>query len=155
MRATGRIFTGQSDELLLAFDSNSVLLQEFGPSIDPASINGLVGQALSGQNAFLTTVTTDKQEVRLYATSFGVGFNNQVAIVVGQLTSGITGVLDTFRYVLIITGVSVIVLAGIGGLFLASRVLKPVEHIIKTAQEIGESDLSRRINVKAMMNWVG
>ncbi len=150
LRASGRtVFTVQSDELLLAFDSNSVLLQEFGPSIDPASIDGLAGQALSGQNVFLTTVTSDKQEVRLYATSFRVGFNDKVAIVVGQLTSGITGVLDTFKYVLLITGVSVIILAGIGGLFLASRVLKPVERITKTAQEIGESDLSQRVNVNS------
>jgi heavy metal sensor kinase len=44
--------------------------------------------------------------------------------------------------------ISVVILAGLGGLFLASRVLKPVEQITKTAQEIEESDLSRRITVK-------
>jgi heavy metal sensor kinase len=38
-------------------------------------------------------------------------------------------------------------LAGGGGFFMASRVLKPVERIRQTAQEIGESDLSRRIEV--------
>jgi heavy metal sensor kinase len=143
------VFAGQPNELLLTFDSNGILQQEFGPLIDSDSINELVGQALSGQDGFLTVVTTDKQGVRLYATSFRLPFFNQVVIVVGQLTSGITGVLATFRYVLIIAGLSVVVLAGIGGLFLASRVLKPVERITKTAQEIGESDLSRRINVSS------
>jgi heavy metal sensor kinase len=148
LKATA-IFAGQPNELLLTFDSNGVLQQEFGPLIDPASIHELIGQALSGQDRFLTTVTTDKREVRLFATSIRLPFFNQVVIVVGQLTSGITDVLATFRYVLIIAGLSVVVLAGIGGLFLASRVLKPVERITKTAQEIGESDLSRRINVNS------
>jgi heavy metal sensor kinase len=76
-------------------------------------------------------------------------FTNQLLIiVVGQLTTGITGVLDTFKYVLVTAIVAVIVLAGIGGLFLASRVLKPVEQITRTAQKIEESDLSQRIAVK-------
>ena len=74
--------------------------------------------------------------------------NQLLVIVVGQLTTGITGVLDTFRYVLVIAIVGVIVLAGIGGLFLASRVLKPVEEITRTAQKIEGSDLSQRIAVK-------
>ena len=80
---------------------------------------------------------------------FRAPFNDQIVIVVGQLTSGVTGPLAAFRFVLIIAGViGVMILAGIGGLFLASRVLRPVEQITKTAQEIGEGDLSRRIDVK-------
>ena len=142
------VIAPQTNELILSFDSNGNLLQEFGPSLDPAGINGLVEQALSGQNAFLTTVTANKERVKLYATSFRLPFNNQIVLVVGQLTTGITGVLETFRYVLLIAIVSVIVLAGIGGLFLASRVLKPVEQITRTAQKIEESDLSQRIVVK-------
>jgi heavy metal sensor kinase len=44
--------------------------------------------------------------------------------------------------------VGVIVLAGLGGLFLAERALKPVQQITKTAQNIEGSDLSQRIDVK-------
>jgi heavy metal sensor kinase len=39
------------------------------------------------------------------------------------------------------------VVAGAGGVFLARRALKPVEHIVQTAREIEESDLSQRIKV--------
>ena len=139
----------QANELILSFDSHGNLLQEFGPSIDPVSIKGLVVQASFGQNAFLNAVTADKHGVRLYATSVRMPFTNQLfIIVVGQLTTGIRGVLDTFRYVLVTAIVAVIVLAGIGGLFLASRVLKPVEQITRTAQRIEESDLRQRIVVK-------
>ncbi len=71
---TTAVFAGQPNELLLTFDSNGVLKQEFGALIDSASITELVGQALSGQNRFLTTVTNDKQRVRLYATSLRLPF---------------------------------------------------------------------------------
>jgi signal transduction histidine kinase len=47
--------------------------------------------------------------------------------------------------ILIIAGLATLALAGGGGFFLANRVLRPVEHIRETAEEIGESDLSRRI----------
>jgi len=147
LQATG-VSAGQPNELLLSFDSNGNLIQEFGPLIDTATIAPLVKQAQSGQDVFLTTLTADKQGVRLYATSFMMHFNNQIVIVVGQLTNGITGPLAAFRFVLIFAGLIVVVMAGIGGLFLASRVLKPVEQITKTAQEIGEGDLSRRIDVR-------
>jgi HAMP domain-containing protein len=75
-------------------------------------------------------------------------FNTLEVIAVGQVTAGISGTLDTFRYVLAFAIISVVVLAGLGGLFLASRVLRPVEQITKAAQEIEEKDLSRRIDVK-------
>ena len=147
--STSSIIAPQANELILSFDSNGNLMREYGPLIDPTSIKGLVQQALLGQKTYMTSMTTDKQNVRLYATTFRVPFSNQLLVlVVGQLTTGVTGVLDTFRYVLVITAVGVIVLAGIGGLFLASRVLKPVEQITRTAQKIEESDLSQRIAVK-------
>jgi len=147
LKATG-FSSAQPNELLLSFNSSGNLIQEFGPVIDVPSIAPLVKQAQIGEDVFLTTETSDKQGVRLYATSIRVPFNDQIVIVVGQLTSGVTGPLAAFRFVLIIAGVIVVVMAGIGGLFLASRVLRPVEQITKTAQEIGEGDLSRRIDVK-------
>ena len=137
------------NEVLLSFNANGALTQEF-PSgvIDTSKLTGLIKQALSGQTPYLTTVTADNQGVRLYATTFLNPFNGQpVVIVVGQLTTEITTVLHTFVYVIVFAMVGVIILAGLGGLFLASRVLKPVQEITKTAQKIEGSDLSQRIAV--------
>jgi heavy metal sensor kinase len=140
----------QSDEILLSFNYNGTLNQEIGTiTVDTAKLSGLVKQALSGQNSYLTTVTTANQGIRLYATSFLNLFNDQpVVVVVGQLTTEITDVLHTFMYIIIFAMIGVIVLAGLGGLFLADRVLRPVERITKTAQKIEGSDLSQRIDVK-------
>ena len=97
----------------------------------------------------MTTDTTDNQGIRLYATAFRDPFDGQaIIIVVGQLTTEITNVLHTFMYIIIFAMIGVLVLAGLGGLFLADRVLRPVERITKTAQKIEGSDLSQRIDVK-------
>ena len=97
----------------------------------------------------MTTDTTDNQGIRLYATAFRDPFDGQaIIIVVGQLTTEITNVLHTFMYIIIFAMIGVLILAGLGGLFLADRVLRPVERITKTAQKIEGSDLSQRIDVK-------
>ena len=138
----------KENELLLSFDSSGNLINEYGPEINLAGVAPLVQLALSGQDSYLTTVTIDKQAVRLYASTIRLPFNNQIVIVIGQVTTNITSTLATFRYVLLIAICSVIILAGIGGLFLASRVLKPVDEITRTAQQIEGSDLNQRIAVK-------
>jgi heavy metal sensor kinase len=138
----------KANELLLSFDSSGDLINEYGPAIDTANVVTLVKQSFSGQDNYLTVITTDKQTARLYASTIQLPFSNQLVVIVGQVTTNITGTLATFRYVLLIAIVGVIVLAGLGGLFLAGRVLKPVEQITRTAQKIEESDLSQRIEVK-------
>ena len=134
----------------MSFASNGTLIQQVGTSaIDTSKVSGLVEKALSGQNGYLTTDTTDNQGIRLYATAFRDPFDGQaIIIVVGQLTTEITNVLHTFMYIIIFAMIGVLILAGLGGLFLADRVLRPVERITKTAQKIEGSDLSQRIDVK-------
>ncbi len=108
---TVTVITPKPNELLLSFNANGALTQEF-PSgvIDTSKLSGLIKQALSGQTPYLTTVTTDNQSVRLYATAFYNPFNGQpIVIVVGQLTTEITGVLHTFIYVIVFAMVGVII----------------------------------------------
>ena len=135
------------DELVLVCDTNGTMLQKLGPNIQFASIDGLVQQAIAGQNSFATSRTADGQKVRLYAAPFTINRITRFAVVVGRPTSEIEDVLGTFRRILAASGLGALALGGIGGLFLASRALKPVDRITRTAQQIGESDLSRRISV--------
>jgi heavy metal sensor kinase len=136
--------TGQPGELVLLYGINGSLLQGFSWGLEVPHIDTLVTQALESHTSFLTAQTSSGQEIRLYVAPFtgepGIG-----AIVVGRSTDQVAEVLERFMNILIIAGLATLALAGGGGFFLASRVLKPVERIRKTAQEIGESDLSRRI----------
>ncbi len=49
----------------------------------------------------------------------------------------------------------ILLLAGLGGYFLANRALKPVDQITKTAQSINLQDLSKRIHYQGTMDEVG
>ena len=109
----------------------------------------MVKQALSGQKFLSDDCHYGQSGDSLYATSFLNLFNDQpVVVVVGQLTTEITDVLRTFMYIIIFAMIGVLVMAGLGGLFLADRVSRPVERITKTAQKIEGGDLSQRIDVK-------
>jgi heavy metal sensor kinase len=138
--------TEQPGEFVLVYGSNGSLLQGFSWGAEVPHIDTLVTQALTSNTSFLTTRTSSGQEIQLYVTSFsgepGIG-----AIVVGRSTDQVAEVLEGFMNILIIAGLATLALAGGGGFFLANRVLKPVERIRQTAQEIEESDLSRRIEV--------
>ncbi len=48
-----------------------------------------------------------------------------------------------------------LLLAGMGGFFLANRALKPIDHITRTAYSISATDLSKRINYAGPEDEVG
>ncbi len=143
------VFVQQLNELVLVYGGNGQLLQRFGPAVDLMGLDQAVRQALLGQSSIATAVTGDGQEVRVFAAPVAVRPAGRIAIVVGRPLADIKNILDTFRNVLGISGLAVIILAGIGGLLLAGSALKPVDRITRTAQDIGESDLSRRIEVQS------
>jgi heavy metal sensor kinase len=138
--------TLQPGELVLLYGNDGSLLKGFGWGVEVPHIDTLVTQALGSHASFLTARTANGDEMRLYAAPFseqlGIG-----AIVVGRSTATVTEVLESFKNILIFAALATLALAGGGGFFMANRVLKPVERIRQTAQEIGESDLSRRIQV--------
>lgn len=49
----------------------------------------------------------------------------------------------------------VLILAGLGGNFLASRALRPIQQITSTAQEITAQDLSRRLEYRGARDEIG
>jgi len=137
--------TEQTGEFVLVYGSDGSLLQGFSWGLEVPHIDALVAQALESHSPFLTARTSNEQEIRLYTVPLS-GESGIGAIVVGRPTAEVTEVLERFMNILIIAALTTLVLAGGGGFFLASRVLKPVERIRQTAEEIGESDLSRRID---------
>jgi heavy metal sensor kinase len=142
-------FEQKFNDLVLIYDADSVLLQRLGPNVRFSIIEKMVQQALFGQSSFLTTPTTEGQGVRLYAAPFNLDSRTRVAVIVGRLTSEIQDMLSIFRVVIIYSALAIVLLAGVGGMFLANRTLQPVDHITDIAREIGEGDLSRRINIQS------
>ena len=141
-------FEQKFNELVMVFDADGALMQRLGPNVRFSNLEATVQQALFGERSFLSASTVDGQEVRLYAAPFNLDSSTRIAILVGRLTSDIRDMLAFFRRIIIDTGLAVVLLAGIGGLVLVGRTLKPVDRIADIARGIGESDLSRRIDVR-------
>jgi len=140
-------FGVQSIELMLLYDTRGFLVQDWGLRVNIPQISTLLEQAVAGRSLFASSRTVNGQKIRLYAAPLKEDSVMHGIVVVGRTTAQIEEVLGRLRDILILTVLVAVVLAGGGGLFLASRAFKPVERITRTAQEIGESDLSRRINV--------
>jgi heavy metal sensor kinase len=136
--------TQQPGEFILLYGTDGSLLQGLSTGIEVPHIDALVMQAVKTNTPFVTAKTSNKHTVRLYVTPFSEQPGIAV-LVVGRSTDSVGEVLERFMNILIIAALATMALAGIGGFFMASRVLKPVERIRQTAQEIEESDLSRRI----------
>jgi heavy metal sensor kinase len=156
-------FEQKFNDLILIYDANGALSQRLGPNVRFANIEEMVQQALFGQSSFLTAQTNEGQDVRLYATPFNLDSQTRIAIVAGRLTREIREILSIFRVVIIFAALAVVILAGVGGMYMANRTLKQVEHITDIAREIGEGDLSRRIDIRsedemgklaATLNWM-
>jgi heavy metal sensor kinase len=143
------LFAGKFNELVMLYNADSALLQRLGPNVEFSNIKATVQQALFGQSSFLSASTTDGQDVRLYAAPFNVDSHTRIAIVVGRLPKDVRDMLAVFRTVIFNAALAVILLAAVGGMFLAQRTLRPVDQITDIARGIGESDLSRRIDVRA------
>ncbi|MCX6568286.1 MAG: hypothetical protein NT147_04455, partial [Candidatus Aminicenantes bacterium] len=141
-------FEQKVSELVMIYDANGALMERLGPNVEFSNIDKTVQQALFGKSSFVSASTPNGPDVRLYAAPFNVDSGTRVAIIVGRLPNDILDVLAIFRMVILNSSLLVLVLAGVGGLFLADRTLKPVEHMADIARGIGESDLSLRIDVQ-------
>jgi heavy metal sensor kinase len=141
-------FEQKFNDLVMIYDADGALLQRLGPNVRFSHIEDTVKNALFGETSFLSATTTEGQAVRLYAAPFNADSRTRIAIIVGRLPSDVENLLSIFRQVIIYSAVIAILLAGAGGMFLAGRTLGPVGHIADVAREIGESDLSRRIDVQ-------
>jgi heavy metal sensor kinase len=125
----------------------------------------LVQRALDGEEVYTTISTEDGRKLRFDVVPFvpegptvvlgrpGAPVEGtpvtSAAIAVGRSTEDIDNALAGLMRTLAIAGPLTLAVAGGGGVFLARRALKPVDQIARTAHEIEESDLSRRVPVQS------
>jgi heavy metal sensor kinase len=112
-----------------------------------------VSQAIGGTSSFATMETTEGERLRLLAVPIIINILGPpsgiqpAALVIARSTRQIDNAIARLVRTFIVAVPLGLALAAAGGIFLARRALKPVDDITQTAQEIEESDLSRRINV--------
>ncbi|MBC2735570.1 MAG: HAMP domain-containing protein [Desulfobacteraceae bacterium] len=132
----------------------------------------LIDLAISGKSTFSTVQYLGNEELRIFVAHYSpinpsIRLNRFVkrdefpspgeerqeveihsaALVVARPTRDVEGALDHLLKILLTAIPLTIVFSGAGGVFLARKAFNPFEQITKTAQEIGEQDLSQRIKV--------
>jgi len=110
----------------------------------PISLNALKN-ASKGLITFETNRSIGNTPLRVI--TFPVTENNHVTKIV-QIASSLEGVedaLNTLFIILIITVPLALMVASLGGQFLAHKALKPVDHITQTARIITSQNLNQRI----------
>jgi heavy metal sensor kinase len=139
--------------VMLYFYTGSQLVQVSPPEMSVSLSQEFIYQAINGRSSFATIEAADGQGLRLLAVPIHLGIpglplsSQPGALIIGRSTKQIDQALHGLVRTLAIADALALAVAAGGGIFLARRALKPVDKIAETAQEIGETDLSRRINV--------
>jgi heavy metal sensor kinase len=139
--------------VILYFYSGDQLMEVSPRGISIPLSDEFISQAIAGTSLFTTIQTAEGEGLRLLAVPINISILGPppgiqpAALVIARSTKQIDQALAGLVCTLIIAVPLALALAAGGGIFLARRALKPVDKIAQTAQEIGESDLSRRINV--------
>jgi len=139
--------------VILYFYSGNQLVEVSPPEMSIPLSHEFIYQAINGRSSFTTIQTAEGEGLRLLAVPIhlsisGLPLSTQPGtLIIGRSTKQIDQALAGLVRTLIIAVPLALALAAAGGIFLARRALKPVDKIAQTAREIGESDLSQRINV--------
>jgi len=139
--------------VILYFYSGNQLVEVSPRGISIPVDDETISQAIDGTTSFTTIQTTEGERLRLFAVPININILGPppgiqpAALVIARSTRQIDHALARLVRTFIMAVPLALALAAAGGIFLARRALKPVDNITQTAQEIEESDLSRRINV--------
>ncbi len=74
---------------------------------------------------------------------------------IGRSLDSLLSTLQNLRLIMFISVPLYILLASLGGLFLADRALRPIDYITRTAHDISKGDLVQRLNMPAAKDEVG
>jgi two-component system OmpR family sensor kinase len=145
----------QPDDVLYVHSLKGETLTNYGP-LTQMDMENLVqvttSQDLTGK-AFQISLSanpkrTSGSEYIFVSTTLLISRSQAVYLLLGSpLDPG--NQLRRLLTTLILAGVGLLALAMFGGYWLADRAMRPVKSITQTARQISESDLTRRINLKA------
>jgi heavy metal sensor kinase len=102
------------------------------------------------------TLTQNKTHWRIYSHPIEKPKNHIVGwLQVAQTLGPMQEALENLHRQTLMRMPVIVLLAGLGGLFLANRALKPIDRISRTAQAISTNDLTGRINYRGPTDEVG
>jgi heavy metal sensor kinase len=147
----------QAGDMLILADINGQTMQNWG--VSPSNPDTLISE--------LVSAASQRHELNIYEQTISVINNGQPSsddylfiitpvlrgdqllgfLIIGS-PSSLNSQLHRLLLSLLLGSIGMLVIAFLGGLWLADRAMRPVKSITQTAHTISESDLSRRINMK-------
>ncbi len=146
----------QQGDMLALVDLNGQIAQTWGIKPSTQLVTNLISAASQQRvlNVYEETISvtdangeTSKSDYLFIVTPVIRDGTPVGALIIGSPTN-LTSELERLRISLLLGSLLMLLIAFIGGLWLADRAMRPVKTIAHTAQSIEESDLSRRINLK-------
>lgn len=134
-----------SGQVLLAYDPRQPL-----PAL-PQALNA----AARGQQTYATARFQGSAQWRVFTTPVTENGVQVAVLQVGRPMSDVEAALNQLALLLALAVPSTLLVASIGGMFLAGRALDPIDRITRTAAGIGAEDLSRRLNLHDSHDEVG
>ena len=120
----------------------------------PLSVQTLQA-ASKGKTTFETVQVTEKYPLRLVTLPIIEDERMAGIVQVGSSLEGVEDALHQLLLILLIAVPAALLFASMGGLFLANKVLKPVDEITQIARQIGSGNLSQRIRIKRVNDELG
>jgi two-component system, OmpR family, sensor kinase len=139
----------QEDEVLAIFDAGGHLVQEIGNIAETDLQQSLLAlvQSASLKEPVIMNLKDHDQAYMLILTSLSGEHAPQAFLLFGAAVDP-NNQLPQLALTLLLSSIVILILAFGGGYWLADRAMNPVQVITRTAREIGEGDLSRRLRMK-------
>jgi heavy metal sensor kinase len=120
----------------------------------PLSVQTLQA-ASKGKTTFETVQIMEEYPLRLVTMPITEDGRMMGIVQVGSSLEGVEDALHQLLFILLIAVPTALLFASAGGLFLANKVLRPVDEITQIARRIGSGDLSQRIRIKRVNDELG
>ncbi len=137
------------------YDGTGGRLLAYDPRQPLPAVPEAVSQAVQGRRTFVTAPLSDGTEWRILTIPIA---ENGFQIGILQVGRPVAEVDTTLRQLAVLLALAVpftLLVASVGGLFLAGRALDPIDRITRAAAAIGAQDLSLRLNFRGSRDEVG
>jgi heavy metal sensor kinase len=112
-------------------------------------------QAARGDQVFSTAILPENEQWRVMSTRALTDEGVPAVLQISRPEREVRAALGQLSMLMAIAIPLILLLAVVGGLFMAGRALGPVDRITRAAQSIGAEDLSKRLNLPPAPDEVG
>lgn len=137
------------------FDPTGHMVQSYGPFGYYPVDQKVLAASRGGSAGFSIIYNAAGDDIRAYTAP--VFSNKQVVAIiqVAQDAGNIQDTMDSLGITLLLVIPMIVLIAGVGGYFLASRALAPIDAITRMAHRISAEDLSKRLDLPRTDDEVG